>query len=66
MSRAAHAPDVSALDDALTRLSSLSPDAGGERAEERAALEVYIAGRFRSMMVTDPHMLTNPATGRDS
>jgi hypothetical protein len=57
----ARTPDVIALDDALRRLSSLSPDDGGARAQERAALEVYIAGRFRPM-ITDPQVWTNPAT----
>ena len=57
-------PNERALNNALTRLSSLTQEAREERAEERAALEVYIAGRFRSMMVTDPYMFTSPATGR--
>ena len=57
-------PNERALNNALIRVSSLTQEAREERAEERAALEVYIAGRFRSMMVTDPYMFTGPATGR--
>jgi uncharacterized RDD family membrane protein YckC len=57
-------PNERALNNALTRVSSLTQEVREEREEERAALEVYIAGRFRSMMVTDPYMFTSPATGR--
>ena len=48
-----HAGRHAGSNNALTRVSSLSQEAGGARAQERAALEVYIAGRFRSM-ITDP------------
>jgi uncharacterized RDD family membrane protein YckC len=52
-------PDIMALDNALTRLSSLSRDPEGERARERAALEVYIAAEFRPV-ISDPATWTMP------
>ncbi len=54
-------PDVMALNVALTRLSTLSQNGGTARAQERGALEVYIAGRFRSM-IADPRTWETPAT----
>ncbi len=57
-------PNERSLNDSLIRLSSLTENGRQDRAQERAALELYIAGRFRSMMVTDPYMFTSGATGR--
>ena len=54
-------PDVMALNLALTRLSTLSQNGGTERAQERGALEVYVAGRFQSM-IADPRTWETPAT----
>ncbi|MEP7308536.1 MAG: protein kinase [Acidobacteriota bacterium] len=58
MSRAL-TPNAMALNNALTHLSSLSRNSSGERAQERAALEVYIAVRFRPMII-DPQTWTTP------
>ena len=51
-------PDVRALNDALTRLSILSRVPRADGAQERAALEVYIAGRFRPT-ISDPNTWTS-------
>src|SRR5262249_16186414 len=52
-------PDVLALSDALIRLTILSNVATPGDAPERAALEVYVAGRFRPM-IADPATWANP------
>jgi hypothetical protein len=53
--------EVMALNNALMRLSSIPQNAGVDGTRERAALEVYIAGRFRPM-ITDPQAWTTPST----
>ena len=53
-------PDLMALDGALRRLEALGR-VPGLFVSERAALEVYIAGRFRPM-ITDPQTWTNPVS----
>jgi hypothetical protein len=58
---AASQPDLAALGDSLTRLSTLSADPSPASAEEREALEVYIAGRFR-VRLTDESVWTNPVS----
>jgi hypothetical protein len=51
--------DVMALNNALVYLSYISQRAGVDSTRDRAALEVYIAGRFRSM-ITDPQTWVRP------
>jgi len=58
---AASQPDLAALGDALTRLSELSAAPNPAAADEREALEVYIAGRFRAR-ITDETVWTNPVS----
>ncbi len=58
---AVNQPDLAALGDSLQRLSELSGDASPRAAAERDALEVYIAGRFRSR-IGDESVWTNPVS----
>ena len=59
-------PDFFDLQASLTRLSSLPREGDSDAARQRAALEVYIAGRFGPMMADDktwqsPMMVVGPS-----
>ena len=57
MPRASRSPDFFALEARLQRLQALGPDATAPEAlRERAALETYIVGRFRPLLVDHPAM----------